>query len=350
MLDTLCLTGEVGWARLSAPAVEATQVVRPPRSRCSCGSMRSRGQRCCAQSGVIDVAQPSGCSAAVGRPEGLRYQTRRRPLTDGSISCSETAQRVLDHLRARGASFEHELSGASGNDETAVRAALRDLVAAGLVASDGFGGLRSIIRSSSGARAPRDGGRASPGAGRLLRDAEAGSDTQSASSCRPGRCSSATASSSGACSRAKRTSRRGASWRASIAGSRRAAKFAAAASSPACPANSSRWRRRRAPARNSPHAAARPVPGDQRGRSAQPRRYRHRRRPRAGRAANRLRLPRRRPAGSARRRLRATIGRGRPGDRLGRGARAHRESGACRWSAVLSGGSHASQRRLEQWS
>ena len=27
MLDTLCLTGEVGWARLSAPAVEATQVV-----------------------------------------------------------------------------------------------------------------------------------------------------------------------------------------------------------------------------------------------------------------------------------------------------------------------------------
>ncbi len=27
MIDTLCLTGEVGWARLSAPAVEATQVV-----------------------------------------------------------------------------------------------------------------------------------------------------------------------------------------------------------------------------------------------------------------------------------------------------------------------------------
>jgi ATP-dependent Lhr-like helicase len=27
MIDTLCLTGEVGWARLSAPTVEATQVV-----------------------------------------------------------------------------------------------------------------------------------------------------------------------------------------------------------------------------------------------------------------------------------------------------------------------------------
>ena len=76
--------------------------------------------------------------------------------------------------------FEHELAGASGSDEKAVRAALRDLVAAGLVASDGFGGLRSIIRSSSGRPGPV--GRRSSIAGRwsLLRDAETGSDTQSA--------------------------------------------------------------------------------------------------------------------------------------------------------------------------
>ena len=57
-----------------------------------------------------------------------------------------------------------------------MRAALRDLVAAGLVASDGFGGLRSIIRSSTGRPGPA--GRRSSIAGRwsLLRDAEAGSD------------------------------------------------------------------------------------------------------------------------------------------------------------------------------
>jgi hypothetical protein len=96
------------------------------------------------------------------------------------IASQQLGKVVLDHLRARGASFEHELAGASGIDEKAVRAALRDLVAAGLVASDGFGGLRSIIRSATGRPGPA--GRRSSIAGRwsLLRDAEAASDIQSA--------------------------------------------------------------------------------------------------------------------------------------------------------------------------
>ncbi|HMJ84386.1 MAG TPA: crosslink repair DNA glycosylase YcaQ family protein, partial [Vicinamibacterales bacterium] len=155
MIDTLCLTGEVGWARLSAPAVEATQVV--PATPVAL-FLRAHAE---------SWAALKGCATSTEARESNQ-------------AFSETAQRVLDHLRTRGASFEHELAGASGNDQTAVRAALRDLVAAGLVASDGFGGLRSIIRSSSGRPGPA--GRRSSIAGRwfLLRDAEAGSDTQSA--------------------------------------------------------------------------------------------------------------------------------------------------------------------------
>src|SRR5262249_32666967 len=97
---------------------------------------------------------------------------------DSGRAFSETTERVLDHLRGRGASFEHELAGADRDDGNAVRAALRDLVAAGLVASDGFGGLRSIIRSSTGR--PGSAGRRSSIAGRwsLLRGAEAQSDLQ----------------------------------------------------------------------------------------------------------------------------------------------------------------------------
>jgi len=61
-----------------------------------------------------------------------------------------------------------------------VRAALRDLVAAGLVASDGFGGLRAIIRASTGR--PGTAGHRSSIAGRwsLLREAPAAFGADSA--------------------------------------------------------------------------------------------------------------------------------------------------------------------------
>jgi len=54
----------------------------------------------------------------------------------------------LNALQARGASFIPDLMSASGLTESAVRTALGDLVGAGLAASDGFGGLRAIIRPS----------------------------------------------------------------------------------------------------------------------------------------------------------------------------------------------------------
>jgi ATP-dependent Lhr-like helicase len=174
MIDTLCLTGDVGWARLSAPAVEATQVVpaTPVALFLRAHAESWAALKGCATSTArqdLKVAQPFRAASA----------TSAEP-SDSSRAFSNTAQRVLDHLRARGASFEHELAGASGSDDQAVRGALRDLVASGLVASDGLGGLRSIIRSSTGR--PVAAGRRSSIAGRwsLLRDAEAGSDMPSA--------------------------------------------------------------------------------------------------------------------------------------------------------------------------
>jgi ATP-dependent Lhr-like helicase len=65
-------------------------------------------------------------------------------------SLPRTARLVADALRMRGASFIGDLTTACGLDEAAVRGALGDLVAAGLVASDGFGGLRTIVRASGG--------------------------------------------------------------------------------------------------------------------------------------------------------------------------------------------------------
>jgi ATP-dependent Lhr-like helicase len=119
MLDHLCLTGEVAWARLSAPAGDLTQLV-----------------------GATPIA--------LFRREHAQHWTALRSAAGGPHpGISDEGRRVFDALRARGASFTHDLAAAVGLDNAAVRDALGELVAAGCVASDGFGGLRSIIRASS---------------------------------------------------------------------------------------------------------------------------------------------------------------------------------------------------------
>ncbi len=117
MLDMLCLTGEVGWARLSSgptQVVGATPIALYMRA------------------GQSITGEPK----EIAPPEGLSPQ----------------AAAVFEHLRRRGASFTTELESACGLSEAYARAALTELVAAGAVSSDGFAGLRSIIgtRPTSG--------------------------------------------------------------------------------------------------------------------------------------------------------------------------------------------------------
>jgi ATP-dependent helicase Lhr and Lhr-like helicase len=107
MLDMLCLTGDVAWARLSSGP---TQVV-----------------------GATPIALY------------LRANRGGSGPSDRDAPCSDSASIVLDYLRTRGASFATEIGIACGLDEEAVRTALTELVAAGAVSSDGFAGLRTII-------------------------------------------------------------------------------------------------------------------------------------------------------------------------------------------------------------
>ena len=131
MLDHLCLTGEVAWARLSAPGGEVTHLV-----------------------GASPVAL--FLREHADHWTTLRAGTGAPQLTsDADLPLVETSRRVLDLLRARGASFIHDLAAAAGLDVDAVRAALGELVAAGFVTSDGFGGLRTILRAASGRRVER---------------------------------------------------------------------------------------------------------------------------------------------------------------------------------------------------
>ena len=114
LLDMLCLAGEVAWARLSTPT--ATTIVS---------------------------ATPI---ALFLRDHSDAWRALRDDVP--AIDLGEEAKSILEILRTRGASFARELS--TSDD---VARALGELVSAGLIASDGFAGLRGLVTASD--RQPR---------------------------------------------------------------------------------------------------------------------------------------------------------------------------------------------------
>jgi ATP-dependent Lhr-like helicase len=150
MLDMLCLTGEVGWARLSAPPVADASPSRLVGATPIALFLREHADA------WRTLRATGGAESGNDRPLGL------------------TARRVLEMLRARGASFLRELAAACAPGED-VHAAIGELVAAGQAASDGFAGLRAIVRAADGRPAARDGRASSAGRWSALR-ADAGGD------------------------------------------------------------------------------------------------------------------------------------------------------------------------------
>jgi ATP-dependent Lhr-like helicase len=114
-LDMLCLTGQVGWARLTRPD-NPTRVVRTTPIALY---LREHGP---AWSHL----------AATGGGDSL-------PLL------STEASRILTTLTTRGASFTHDIASACELDQNAVRQCCAELVSTGLISSDGFAGLRGLL-------------------------------------------------------------------------------------------------------------------------------------------------------------------------------------------------------------
>ena len=123
MLDMLCLSGEVGWARLSSgpsQVVGATPIAL---------FLRAHAEEWSALRATGDGPGPD-------------------------VSLGDAACRLLERLHAQGASFVHDLRMACDLGDDECREALGELVAAGLVASDGFAGVRAIVSQAP----PRRGG------------------------------------------------------------------------------------------------------------------------------------------------------------------------------------------------
>jgi ATP-dependent Lhr-like helicase len=124
-LDQLCLTGAVGWGRLSPH----------PATLEDCGE----GRRRIVPTSVAPIT-------FFVREESDWMQPR---LADDEQSyervLSEGAQTVLTYLRRRGASFLADIVRGTGKLKAEIEMALWELVAAGMVTADGFENLRSLI-------------------------------------------------------------------------------------------------------------------------------------------------------------------------------------------------------------
>ena len=124
-LDQLCLTGAVGWGRLSPHPATLDDTAAGKRR----------------------VIPTSVAPITFFVREEADWMTPHRPDSEApeARGLSESARQVLDFLRQRGASFFADIVRGTGQLKAEVETSLWELVAGGLVTADGFDNLRSLI-------------------------------------------------------------------------------------------------------------------------------------------------------------------------------------------------------------
>src|SRR2546427_6079394 len=125
VLDQLCLTGAVGWGRLSP---------HPATLEDSAAGKRR-------------VIPTSVAPITFFVREASDWMTPHHPATEQPEprGLSHGARQVMEFLRQRGASFFADIVRGTGKLKAEIETALWELVAAGLVTADGFDNLRSLI-------------------------------------------------------------------------------------------------------------------------------------------------------------------------------------------------------------
>jgi ATP-dependent helicase Lhr and Lhr-like helicase len=139
-LDQLCLTGAVGWGRLSPHPATLDD----------------------SNTGKRRVIPTSVAPITFFVREDADWMASHNPAADQpeARGLGHGAQHVLDFLRQRGASFFADIVRGTGKLKAEIETALWELVAAGVVTADGFDNLRSLIDPKR---------RAGQGSGRMAR-------------------------------------------------------------------------------------------------------------------------------------------------------------------------------------
>jgi ATP-dependent Lhr-like helicase len=220
LLDQLCLTGAVGWGRLSPHPATLEPIEGSadsdglqsefPRSAPSKSTSFPRKRESSSSSTALDPRFRGGDDdshflARAPKPMTARNDTpataarrvvpssvapitffvreesdwmipRHPPLTVASRALSHVAREVLEFIRQRGASFFADIVRGTGKLKSEVETALWELVAAGLFTADGFDNLRALIdpkRRAGQGRGRRSRPRHSTGRWSLLFSGEA---------------------------------------------------------------------------------------------------------------------------------------------------------------------------------
>jgi ATP-dependent Lhr-like helicase len=188
VLDRLCLTGAVGWGRLSPHPATLEPLCSAGVPPAVAGASRSRaggrgqdahataGETPALQSSADPVGQRDVSQAMAARritPSSVAPITffvreesdwmipRHASLAAAARALSHVARDVLEFVRQRGASFFADIVRGTGKLKSEVETALWELVAAGLFTADGFDNLRALIDPKRRAGQGR-GGKARP--------------------------------------------------------------------------------------------------------------------------------------------------------------------------------------------
>jgi len=137
-LDQLCMSGAVGWGRLS-PHPATLDSIHPANGTAEPGAGPPPRQR--------RVIPTSVAPITFFVREDADWMTPRHPGAELSENngLSHGGQIVLNFLRQRGASFFADIVRGTEKLKAEIETALWELVAAGLVTADGFDNLRSLI-------------------------------------------------------------------------------------------------------------------------------------------------------------------------------------------------------------
>ncbi|MBZ5684544.1 MAG: DEAD/DEAH box helicase [Acidobacteriia bacterium] len=164
-LDQLCLTGAVGWGRLSPhPATLETGGTSdgavPRQRRVIPTSVAPITFFVREEADWMGLSQNPHFSQQQGDPSTSLRAGVGHPHAYPSSGLSHGAQLVLEFLKQRGASFFADVVRGTGKLKAEIETALWELVAGGVVTADGFDNLRSLIDPKR---------RAGQGSGRSLR-------------------------------------------------------------------------------------------------------------------------------------------------------------------------------------
>jgi len=142
-LDQLFISGEAMWGRLQ----------RPKREESKRGSRRNAMTRAAPVSlmfrehlpWLVDDPVHDAASVVVPVHDAANVVVPVHDAASVVVGISGKAQQVYEALQQRGALFQQELAHLTGLLPTELEDALRELAAAGLVASDAFGAIREIV-------------------------------------------------------------------------------------------------------------------------------------------------------------------------------------------------------------